>query len=66
MVGKLRPGRFTWKKDREVIAMARNGATAPQIAAKFNTSVETIERKARALGIRIKGHRGELGLKAKK
>jgi DNA-binding NarL/FixJ family response regulator len=56
MVGKRRSGaRFTWKEEREVIAMATNGATAPEIAAKFKTSVETIERKARALGISIRG-----------
>jgi len=37
-----------------MIAMAVNGATASEIAAKFKTSVETIERKARALGISIR------------
>jgi len=54
MVGRRRPGRFTWKDEREMIAMAVNGATASEIAAKFKTSVETIERKARALGISIR------------
>jgi hypothetical protein len=57
MVGKRRPGRFTWKDEREVIAMARNGATASEIAAKFKTTTATIERKARALGISITGGR---------
>jgi len=52
MVGKRRPGRFNWKNERELIAMAVSGATASEIAAKFKTSVKTIERKARALGIR--------------
>jgi DNA-binding NarL/FixJ family response regulator len=47
-------GRFTWKNERELIAMVMDGATAPEIAAKFKTSVRTIERKARALGISIK------------
>jgi hypothetical protein len=54
MVGKRRSGRFTRKDEREVIAMALGGATAPEIAAKFKTSVKTIERKARALGISIR------------
>jgi hypothetical protein len=53
MVGKRRPGRFTWKEERAVIAMATNGATASEIAAKFKTSVKTIERKAKTLGISI-------------
>jgi hypothetical protein len=34
MVGKRRPGRFTLKNEREVNAMAANGATASEIAAK--------------------------------
>ena len=38
-----------------MIAMAVNGATASKIAAKFKASVNTIERKARALGISIRG-----------
>jgi hypothetical protein len=46
--------------------MAMSGATASEIAAKFKTSVKTIERKARALGISIRGGPVELGLKAKK
>jgi hypothetical protein len=54
MVGKRRPGRFNLKDEREMIAMAVNGATASEIAAKFETSVATIERKARALGISIR------------
>jgi DNA-binding NarL/FixJ family response regulator len=54
MVGKRRSGRFTLKNERELIAMAANGATASEIAAKFKTSIKTIERKARALGISIK------------
>jgi hypothetical protein len=53
MVGKRRQRRFTWKENREVIAMGRSGATAAEIAGKFKTSVQTIERKARALGISI-------------
>jgi hypothetical protein len=47
----------TNEHEREVIAMARNGATASEIAAKFKTTTATIERKARALGISITGGR---------
>jgi len=61
MVGKRRSGRFTLKNEHELIAMAANGATASEIAAKFKTSVKTIERKARALGISIRGGRGRPG-----
>ena len=57
MVGKRKSGRFTWKNERELIAMAANGATESEIAAKFKTSVKTIERKARALGISIRSGR---------
>jgi hypothetical protein len=42
---------------RRAQAMARNGATASEIAAKFKTTTATIERKARALGISITGGR---------
>jgi hypothetical protein len=59
MAGKRGPGRFTWKEDRKVIAMAASGATAFAIAEKFKTSVETIERKARQLGISLSGIRGQ-------
>jgi hypothetical protein len=53
MVGK-RPGRFTWKDERKLISVAKNGASLSEIAAKFGTNVETIERKAKTLGIPIK------------
>jgi hypothetical protein len=66
MARKRRPGRFTWKEDRELIAMAASGATVSELAAKFRTTVETIERKAKTLGIRIKGHGRKIGLKARK
>jgi hypothetical protein len=39
--------------------MAASGATAFAIAEKFKTSVETIERKARQLGISLSGIRGQ-------
>ena len=53
MVGK-RPGRFTWKDERKLISMAKSGANLSEIAAHFGTYVETIERKAKALGVPIK------------
>jgi hypothetical protein len=59
MAGKRGPGRFTWKEEREVIAMAASGATVLAIAEKFKTSSETIERKARQLGISLSEIRGE-------
>jgi len=54
MAGKGRLGRFTLKADRQFIAFAANGAAASQLARKFNTSIMTVERKARALGISLK------------
>jgi hypothetical protein len=53
MVGKT-PGRFTWKDERKLISMAKSGASLSEIAAEFETNVETIERKAKALGVSIK------------
>jgi hypothetical protein len=61
MPGKRRTGRFSWKDEREVIAMAANGATTSEIAAKLKTSVKTIERKAKALGISVRGGRQPVG-----
>jgi hypothetical protein len=45
--------------------MAASGATVSQLAAKFRTTVETIERKAKTLEIQITGHGRKIGLKAK-
>ena len=56
MVGP-KSGRFTYKQERELISMAANGATVSQIAAKFRTTVETIERTAKRLIISIKKDR---------
>ena len=44
--------------------MAAGGATVTEAATKFRTSAETIEQKARSLGIQLKGL-AKLGLKAK-
>jgi hypothetical protein len=65
MAGKRR-GRFTSKQHRELIAMAAAGATVNEAVAKFVTSVETIARKARELGIRLQEPRTSSGLRAKK
>jgi hypothetical protein len=45
--------------------MAAASATVEEAAAILRTSVETIERKAGRLGIKLKGKRPKLGLKAK-
>jgi hypothetical protein len=54
MGAKGRRGRFTLKADRQFMAVAANGATASQLARKFHTTLRTVERKARALGIPLK------------
>ena len=43
--------RFTYKEDRQLIQMAEASATVEEAAAMFRTSIETIERKAKKLGI---------------
>ncbi len=53
MVGK-RSGRFSWKMERELIALAAKGATVSQIARHFETTAVTIELKAERLGIAVK------------
>ena len=57
---------FSLKEDRQLIQMAATSATLEKAAAIFRTSVDTIERKAKRLGIKLKGKRPKLGLKAKK
>ena len=54
------------KEDRELIQMAAASATLEEAAAVLRTSIETIERKAKRLGIKLKGKRPKLGLKVKK
>jgi predicted HicB family RNase H-like nuclease len=53
LAGK-RVGRFSLKENRELIALAANGATVTDAAAKFRASVGTIERKAQALGVEFR------------
>jgi transcriptional regulator with GAF, ATPase, and Fis domain len=59
-------GSFSLKEDRQLIQMAAASATLEEAAAVLRTSIETIERKAKRLGIKLKGKRPKLGLKAKK
>ena len=58
-------GTFSLKEDRQLIQMAAASATLEEAAAVLRTSIETIERKAKRLGIKLKGKRPKLGLKAK-
>ena len=59
-------GTFSLKEDRQLIQMAAASATLEEVAAVLRTSIQTIERKAKRLGIKLKGKRPKLGLKAKK
>ena len=49
--------RFTYKEERQLIQMAEVSATVEEAAAMFRTSIETIERKAKKLGILRAGKR---------
>jgi hypothetical protein len=51
---KKKRTRFTYEEDRQLIQMAAASATLEEAAAMFRTSIETIERKAKLLGLRIK------------
>jgi hypothetical protein len=59
-------GGFSLKEDRQLIQMAAASATLEEAAAVFRTSIETIERRAKRLGIKLKGKQPKLGLKGKK
>jgi hypothetical protein len=50
-------GRFSLKEERQLIQMAAASASLEEAAAILRTSVETIERKAERLGIKLKGKR---------
>jgi len=65
-MAKKRSGPFSLKEERQLIQMAATSATLEKAAAIFRTSVATIERKAKRLGIKLKGKRPKLGLTAKK
>ena len=64
-MAKKRSGPFSLKEERQLIQMAATSATLEKAAAIFRTSVDTIERKAKRLGIKLKGKRPKLGLRAK-
>jgi len=64
-MAKNRRSRFSLKEERQLIQMAATSATLEEAAAILRTSVDTIERKAKRLGIKLKGKRPKLGLKAK-
>ncbi len=64
-MAKKRSGPFSLKEERQLIQMAATSATLEKAAAIFRTSVDTIERKAKRLGIKLKGKQPKLGLRAK-
>jgi hypothetical protein len=57
MAEKRRKGRFSLKEDRQLIQMAADSATVEEAAAILRTSVETIERKAERLDIKLERKR---------
>ena len=59
-----RLGSFSLKDERQLITMAKAGATIEQAAAKVRRTQLSIERKASVLGITFSGAK-QLGLKAK-
>jgi transposase-like protein len=65
MTKKGKRGPFTMKDDRQLIAMAKAGASVSDAAASLRTSAEIIQRMARRLGLRLDELR-KPGLKAKK
>ena len=65
-MAKKRSGPFSLKEERQLIQMAATSVTPEEAAAIFRTSADTIERKAKRLGIKLKGKRPKLGLTAKK
>jgi hypothetical protein len=58
-MAKKRSGPFSLKEERQLIQMAATSATLEKAAAVFRTSVDTIERKAKRLGIKLKGKRAK-------
>ena len=64
-MAKKRSGPFSLKEERRLIQMTATSATLEKAAAIFRTSVDTIERKAKRLGIKLKGKQPKLGLRAK-
>ena len=50
-LAKKRRGRLSLEEDRQLIQMAATSATLEEAAAIFRTSVDTIEKKSKRLGI---------------
>src|ERR1700737_1672494 len=50
-----RRGRFSLREDRRLIQMTAESVTLEEAAAAFGSSVATIERMARKLGLPLKG-----------
>jgi hypothetical protein len=55
MAKKRRHGRFSLKEERELIQMAADSATLEEAAAACRTTIETIERIAKRLGLTLRG-----------
>jgi hypothetical protein len=72
MAKKRARGPFTYAEDRKLIQMAADSATLDEAAVALSTSVETIERRVKGLGLLLVESDGQkrlssgLGLKAKK
>jgi len=62
-LAKKRRSRFSLKEDRQLIQMAATSATLEEAAAIFRTSVDTIEKKSKRLGIQLRRRRSK-GLSA--
>ena len=73
-MAKKRSGPFSLKEERQLIQMAATSATLEKAAAIFRTSVNTIEKKSKMLGIQLRRRSRKrpirrlvgLGLKVKK
>jgi hypothetical protein len=62
---KNRRGSFSLKEDRQLIQMAAASAILEEAAAALRTSVKTIERTAKRLGLTLKGRDGRKRLSAR-
>jgi len=62
-LAKKRKSRVSLKEDRQLIQMAATSATLEEAAAIFRTSVDTIEKKSKRLGIQLRRRRSK-GLSA--
>jgi len=53
-MAKKRSGRFSLKKERQLIQMAATSATLEEAAVIFQTSVDTIGTSCKRLGIQLR------------